>query len=352
MNRILENDALYLKEWLDTSLIKNKRILVTGASGLIGINLLAFLKVCDEDFECVCTIKNSPEKWLKELTYDERFTCVKFDLCDNLLLQNLSFEEFDIIFHLATYGQPDKMFSDKPDKNIIKCQIQTVKLNTEVIHTLFSMLKPRGIFLYMSSSEVYQGLIADIYNESMIGITNTIHPRASYIESKRAGEVICNIYRNAGYRVRILRLCQCYGAGVKFHDNRVLNKFVRNCFINNIKLRDNGTAIRTYIYVTDVIKMMYEIAFRASDIIYNVAGKEIVTIKMLAEKIASRFNKEVIIPEYNSSSIGSCGKCILDMSKYKHEFGEHDYINIDSGIDATINWFKYLHDGLKDELNE
>ena len=77
---------------------------------------------------------------------------------------------------------------------------------------LFKYLRPNGKFLFMSTSEIYSGLEGK-HCETQIGTTTTEHERSCYIEAKRCGEAICNIYKNIGYNVKVIRLCLGYGIG-------------------------------------------------------------------------------------------------------------------------------------------
>ena len=239
----------------DLEWFEDKKILITGATGLLGINLMLLLKSTKYNFKCVLNYCNEPEKFFLDIMqkYDDRFECVRSDLTNIFPFAEYFFGEgFDIIFHFATYGQPSKIFTNHVNPN----QLKTIKLNTEVVNKLFRVLKDGGKFIFMSTSEVYNGL-GRIVDENDIGSTKPDDFRGCYIESKRCGEAICNYYKNVGFDVKIIRLCLGYGAGVKLWDKRALNNFIYNGLVNNkIELLDKGEAVRTYCYISDVMIMM------------------------------------------------------------------------------------------------
>ena len=342
MNELFKEDNEILKNRIDINCFKNKKILITGATGLIGINLISFLEsINDDDISVYIIHKNDLEFYFRG-----RFYKLQKDLTEIDLNSYVDKNHFDIIFHLATYGQPRKMFSKNLSNDILQTQLNTINLNTKVIMNLFEVLKPGGKFLFMSTSELYQGLDGDL-TEDKIGTTNTIHPRSSYIEAKKCGETICNIYNNMGYDVKILRLCLAYGIGVKMSDKRVLNDFITKAMNEGeIRLLDKGIAQRSYCYASDILEMMFNILFKGKDLIYNVGGIEDISISELATKISNKLNVNLVIPEIeDNATIGAVQNVKLNIDKYINEFGNKKFVSIDNGINKTIKWFEFLKRG-------
>lgn len=336
---LLKQDAEELSNKIDLKELDGKSILITGASGLLGINLISLLKYSGIDFQCTALFNSQPEKHFLKL-HDPRFTYWMHDLAE-VDFSKIE-DRFDVIFHFATYGQPNKMFSKSPTFEMTIVQLNTIKLNTQVVMNLFKLLKTNGKFIFMSTSELYNGLSGK-HKESEIGTTTTEHDRACYIESKRCGEAICNVYKNQGYDVKIIRLCLGYGIGVKITDKRALNNFVFNALTDNkINLLDSGDAIRTYCYVSDVLEMIINIMLHGKELIYNVGGEEIITIKQLADKIGEILNIPVSVPSVENKACGATSGVSLDMSRYMNEFGQKDFICIEDGLKKTIEWFRKL----------
>jgi len=339
MNRFLEYDALDVVLRMDMEYFRDKRILITGATGLLGTNFVASLAMMNMDFRCTITFNSKLEKHFIEII-DERFQLVKGDLTSNEVTDFLEDESYDCIIHCATYGQPALIF----DKSQFKNQLKTVQLNTSVLINLFSLLKKDGKFLFISTSEVYQGLTGE-HKEHEIGTTNTTHPRACYIEAKRCGEAICDIYRKQGYDVKIIRLCLGYGSGIKKTDTRALNTFIYEGLVKGkIDLLDSGSAIRAYCYVSDVIYMALNILINGQDFIYNVGSTEKTTIKQLAERIGLILDVPVNIPSENKEITGAVNCVALNLDKYISEFGEYKFISLKYGLERIIGWWKFLLD--------
>ena len=95
---------------------------------------------------------------------------------------------------------------------------------------LIKLLKPKGKFLFISSSEIYSGIKDKIISENFSGVTTPEHIRACYIESKRCGETIVNEFRKERIKAVSARLCLAYGPGFKINDERVLSQFIKRAF--------------------------------------------------------------------------------------------------------------------------
>lgn len=286
-----------------------KTLLITGAYGLVGSTIC---KILERDYPEIEVIK------------------VK---CDEFV-EGMRYGYFDFVINAAGYGQPVKFTEDK---------IKTISINTNLVPVLFSMLKKNGKFLFISTSEVYSGAPSP-HTEDMIGTTTPQHPRACYIEGKRCGEAICMAYKEQGYDVKIARLALAYGPGTKKGDTRVINQFIEQALTTGeIRMKDEGDAVRTYIYAEDAARIMLDILFKGQDVVYNVGGFSRISILELAVKIASLTNSKVI-QGYNSLE-GAPDDVSLDMTNTIIEFGG-EFNPFEIGLPETIEYQKQLY-GIK-----
>ena len=267
------------------------KILLVGATGLIGSNM----------------IKSAPEG-------------VEFY---NPTLGEDCMEFFDAIIHMAGYAQPAKFMAD---------EIGTLEVNTSTLIKLFKLLKPGGKFLYASSSEVYNGTPPP-QNESQIGTTDPQHPRACYIEGKRCGEAICMAMRRKGYDVKIARISLTYGK-TRPGDTRALNHFIEQAKTGKIKLMDKGEAKRTYLYVDDAVKILWDILLKGKEPVYNVGGTSRTTIAELAQTIGRLTRAEVILGDKGLA--GAPDDVQLDITKVLTEFGTREFVSLEEGLKKMI----------------
>ena len=332
MLNIINSDIESLSN-IDLSKFSNKSVLITGASGLIGLYLLSIIrtKMYEFNIKIYTWNKNNIES-----IFEPFFTgceTIISDITDVNCYKSLP--KFDFIIHAAGYGQPGKFMNNK---------IKTIEINTISTKLLLDHLNYNGTFLFVSTSELYSGIETLEVTEDMIGTTNTIHPRSCYIEGKRTGETICNIYRENGVDVKIVRLSLAYGPGTRAGDARVLNSLIEKSIKNNsIYLMDSGSAIRTYCYITDVIEMFLNILLNGNEFIYNVGGISKLSILDMAHKIGEYSNTVVNVPELDTQLLGSPKTVNISIDRYINEFNKSDFVSFDDGLKNTIEWQKKLY---------
>mgnify|MGYP006087888573 FL=1 len=329
------SEILYKKK--NFKFLKDKKILITGATGLLGIHFVSFflesLKYNYKPKKITLVFKSSLPSNFNFLKKQKKFKLIRSKL-DNI--KNLDIQKQDYIIHLAGYGQPSK-FSNYA--------IETFKLNTEVVVSLLEKINKNGYFLYLSSSEIYSGLKND-WTENRVGTANTDHPRAGYIQSKKSGETLVNLWaKKFNIYAKSIRLCLAYGPGNKKNDKRVLYQFIDKALKDKkIKMLDSGTEKRSYIYIADAMEMMINVLFFGTKNIYNIGGKEKVTILGLAKKIGKIIGVPALSPSKKKlNNIGAPSSAFVKNNVYNKEFKIKKMIDLNTGLKETIKWQKIIN---------
>jgi nucleoside-diphosphate-sugar epimerase len=259
------------------------------------------------------------------------FQLIKGDITSINFIE--SFEKFDTIIHLAGYAQPSKFMRD-PDSTII--------INTLVVSGLMRKINAKGRFLFISSSEVYANSGLEINNELSVGTINSNHPRSPYIYSKLLGESLVDYYSNSTpLEGKVARLSMTYGPGIKKGDERALSQFLFQALKEReIKLIDQGLALRQYLYVCDAVSALLKILFLGSKKLYNIGSGAagFISIADAAAKISLTTNSKLVIPKENLNLLSSQPQVNLDVSRFEHEFGSLLNVNFEEGISRTISW--------------
>ena len=250
---LLEKDAQYVNERVDLNSLDGLEITITGASGLVGLNIISALNYYNNNLAKKRININAlsftkPNGIINDIYVENSIKSIYGDLDDCNFIKNVPLS--DCIIHSAGYGQPGKFLNNK---------IKTIAINTSATIGLSKRLKECGRFLFLSSSEVYSGCLNDKNTEDDIGTTAPTHPRSCYIEGKRSGEAIINILRESGINASSARLALAYGPGVKSNDERVLNQFIQKGIDGKITLLDSGESMRTYGYISNVVIMLLNI---------------------------------------------------------------------------------------------
>ena len=331
MSNIIKEDVKSIIENIDFSELNNKEVLITGASGLLGTYFLYTLDSLIENGLNIkkvhAVIKSESPQYLKSI-FDKEWVCIhRGDLSDSVFQNSLP--NADYMIHAAGYAQPAK-FVVREDK--------TIKVNTMVTFNLLDRLNNGGKFLFISSSGIYNGLNKEKFLETDVGTTNVFHPRACYIEGKKCGETIINSYKKLGIDAKSARLSYTYGPGVRGDDERVLYSFIRKAKTGKINMLDSGASERIYCYISDAVEMLWKILLFGKESLYNVGGKEKITVLEIAEIVSDYFNAELVVPKSTDGFLGSACLERLDITRYEDEFSKKDFISVKEGIHRTIEW--------------
>jgi len=315
----------------------NRKILITGASGLLGSHFAGLFQEFNKDFSGNISLTLISKTGVYPFDFFQNTRSIKCDLESSDLSEDL--EKQDIIIHCAGYGQPTKFQQH---------QLKTIHLNTSTSLQLTKLLEPNGSFLFLSSSEVYSGLNNPPFTEDRIGATNTDHPRSAYIESKRTGEAIVSALRRSRSDISAYsaRLALAYGPGFKKGDGRVLNELiVRGIIEGSISLRDSGNSMRTYCYIFDAIRQCISILISGHHEIYNVGGLSRISIAELATMVARLLEVPLHIPLDQDNFLSDAPTDVwLDLSRIEAISGVSNYIDINRGLEDTIAWARKIYE--------
>ena len=242
--------------------ISGKRILVTGATGLIGKALIKTLLECEA---VVSAVVRDRQKALA--LWGDQVTLIEADVTE-MPPEN---RKIDYVIHGAA-NTSSRMFVEKP-ADIIRTNL------FGTLHMLeFARANPVKGFVFLSTMEVYGNPDQDGFIDEKSGCSlDTMAARSSYPESKRMCENLCAAYcAQFQVPVKAVRLAQTFGAGTDYYDPRVFAEFAR-CVIENrdIILRTAGETKRCYLSVNDAVRAILLVMIRGEiSEAYNAANEE------------------------------------------------------------------------------
>lgn len=315
--------------------LNQKSLLITGASGVVGLNLLALISDAIHREKLQIDVHGLSRTGVLPLA-SELPSTLRIDKADLLNPRDIdNLPTFDFVIHGATYGQPARFLADPAS---------TILLNTQVTSQLKALAKER--FLFISSSEVYSGLRNGPFKESQIGTTTTTHPRAPYIEGKRAGESLTLASRGPGGSGAVARLSLAYGPGARAGDRRVLYELISRGIVNRlVDLRGGGNSVRSYLFAEDAAHYLLHILISGKECVYNVGGTQPVLLSELAKNIAQIMNIDLEIqeePESNLGQLGAPDDVRLDMTRTQALVGEFEQTALVDGLRSTIVWMQKM----------
>lgn len=283
--------------------LANKSILVTGATGLIGFNLVCALLYASKKFDLDLKI-------IVQIRDEQKAKKLFFNFLD---YENLEFLKSDIKKEFEIKSKLDFIIHGANPTSSEYFILKPVELINEIVTGTSNILKLSRDYevkslVYLSTMEVYgSGLDDEPICENSLSLVDTMALRSSYPEAKRLAENLCASYAyEYGVNAKVARLAQCFGPGVSKNDNRVFADFAR-CVLKkqDIELLTMGRSKRSYVYTMDAISAIIAILLKGEKAeAYNVANeKNYCSIKEMAELLAKEF--EGISVKFLKQSVGN-----------------------------------------------
>lgn len=336
--------------------IAGKKLLVTGGAGFLGYYLvqapLAWNHRVGAQDRISVTVLDSylrgvPD-WLSRHSSADALNLVEHDI-RRPLPEDLG--DFQYVVHAAGIASPT-YYRQFP--------IETMDANVTGLRQLLDRAvdaSARGQqadgFLFFSSSEVYGDPPPEHIPtpETYRGNVSCTGPRACYDESKRYGETLCvNFARRYGVPVTIARPFNNYGPGLKITDRRVIPDLARDVLDgHDLTLFSDGSATRTFCYVTDAVVGYYKILVNGRPgEPYNIGTEEPeISIGELAELIAAlareHFGYQGTVVHRASDEADylvdnpSRRRPLID--KARDELGYRPAVTLDEGLRRSLLWY-------------
>ena len=291
MNKTLAEDIRMLAEqYGGVGELRGKRIMVTGATGLIGACMVRLLLMLNREYAAGISIAAVVRDKPKAISmFGPADDMLQYYICD--FIDNSCFQpdfNADYIVHLAG-PTASRFFVEHPAETLL-----TIVGGTRKVLDYARHVNAKAV-VFVSSLEVY-GIVTDDKHqltESMLGSIDPSDPRSSYPAAKLAAETMCRAYAEEyGVPVCIARLAQTFGAGIAVDDNRVFAQFARAVVNNsNITLHTRGALSRCYCYTTDAVDAILCLLMKGSGgEVYNVANEDTYTSVMeMAQMVCDTF---------------------------------------------------------------
>lgn len=262
-----------------------KQVLVTGAAGFIGIQVVK--ELLNEKCQVFALIEKDDEGSRNRLmNVDDGIEII--DDSSYLFANSKSFPTFDQIFHLATVGV-------RPDFNDIKliCDVN-IKLGCQLVD--FARDNGSGLLVNFGSCFEYGD-----HGDVLLTEDFSCKPESLYAISKNASTTLLNAYaKMLGVHLITVRPFGVFGEGEG--SNRLAPSIIRKCLKGETVETTLGEQVRDFVNVKDVARAIVCLANAGyTDYeIYNICSNNPVSVRAFIEEIVEVCGFDLSLVQFGS----------------------------------------------------
>lgn len=311
-----------------------KKIIVTGATGFIGTNLVK--RLISGGLQVIGTWHSR-----KPLLKHENLKWVKCDLsiredCEKLMDCGAD----GIVMTAAFVGGAEKLLSEP-----MSFVTDTTVMNLYVLEAAYRT----GIknVIYISSGMVYPVSRKPLSEEQ--GLEG--HPFEKHFFggwSRRYSEVVCSMYAKRVYspmNITVLRIENLYGPydSYQWEKSHVVAALIRKAVerMNPLEVWGDGKDYKDFLYIDDLMDAIVLAMENMGDFqVYNIASGTNYTVNELLHIILQCSNYEDATIVYNASKPTMNPYKILNIDKARNCLGFKAKTGIVEGIHRTVEWYR------------
>ncbi len=315
------------------SFFHNRRILVTGSTGLLGSWLVEKL-IFSGAIVTGISLDHSKDELLVSKGILNDIDNNYLDISDYEKVEKIiSTGGFDIVLHLAAQTQVT---------DAIKNPITTLETNVQGTWNILEACRKFELPLVSASSDKAYGVSENLpYLESY-----PLNGEFPYEVSKSTSDLISTMYKTTyGVNVASLRCGNIFGGG-DFNWDRLIPGIIRYLIEDKTPiLRTKGDFIREWVYVEDVADAYLETAKaliekRNNYSAYNFSSGEVKTVMEIYEMLSLLIKGEIIKPKIKTDSEFEIKDQKLDSSLIKNDLNIKSKYNFKESLTKTITWYK------------
>lgn len=296
------------------------KIVITGGNGFIGSHLVLALAARGETLTVIDHGQaRSDIDW-----QGIRYLRGSFD---DVALLNDALADADLVYHLASTTVPGNANLDP---------MADIRGNLLGTLTLAQSMERAGChrLVYLSSGgTVYGDTELERVDEGA-----ATRPISSYGIVKSAIERYLLMYERTGsLRPTILRASNPYGArqGKLGLQGLVSTAIDRISTQQPLRVWGDGSAVRDYIYVSDLIELMVKAGYSARTGVYNAGSGEGSSVLEIIGEVESALGMEAVL-EFGSGRPFDVARVVLDVSRACSTFDWQPSTRLHDGVRATV----------------
>lgn len=342
----------------DIHTLKNASLFLTGGTGFFGKWLLEGLLWATERHGLnlrLTLLSRDPQKFLNthpHYTRHSNLSFVKGDLSQGVDMANIT-SRFTHCIHAATltgnHTDPalpyNHLQADINGANLIidiarRDKAQVLVVSSGGVYTMpFTAARCAGENPQHFDNQIHGGLREEISDSSTFAEWNLF-----YGLGKRTMEALTVAAgQKYGFDVKIARPFAFIGPWLELDRNFAAGNFIRDALQGNpITIMSDGSAIRSYLYPSDMVIWLLTILLRGRNgVPYNVGSKEAISIAELAHLIAKVAGlTEEAVQILGKPNFGAANTYLPNTERAEQELGLKQRISLQDAIARTMVWVK------------
>lgn len=318
----------------------NKSILITGASGFVGRNLIqTFIKsqsYLSHSLKIMCTTR-TPQKLFEQWPNEQsRLQVLDWDI-RRPLTERLP--KVDFIFHLA--GENRTVHNPQQAKLVFDTSV----LGTKNLLNATKRLDVKKI-IFASSGAIYKKILEGPQNfcESQDISKDELEDDDPYLSGKSRAESICKEFlETSTSQIIIARMFTFVGPYLPLNANFAIGNFFQDCIEKKpITVKSDGNSIRSYQFSIDMVNWLVTMLLKGkSGEIYNVGSSEQISIKNLAERISEVFDNKLGVKVLGDQSPDPVSSVYVpNIEKAKKDLGLTNFFNLDESLLEMLKFMR------------
>jgi CDP-glucose 4,6-dehydratase len=314
---------------------RDRQVLVTGATGLLGPWLCAALR--RRGAGVVALVRDLVPDSLFHLTAGaDRCVTVFGDLRDGRLIERVLAEhEIDAVFHLGAQTIVEHALRDPA--NTMRSNIEGT---WEVLDACRRNGRPTRIVV-ASSDKAYGSQSQLPYREDQ-----PLAGRHPYDVSKSCADLIAQSYASTyGLPIVVTRCGNLYGGG-DLNYSRLVPGTIRSAVRGERPvLRSDGTLIRDYLYVEDAAEAYVELAERAHEPgiageAWNFSNELQLTAADMARRVLAACDRRDLELDIRGAAVHEIPHQYLSAAKARTQLDWRPAHGLDEGLRRTVGWYR------------
>ena len=314
---------------------KNRRVFVTGCTGIVGSWLT--LALLDAGADVIGLIRDRmPLSNLHLSGADQRIISVDGDIADAPLIERVLNEyEIEIVFHLA--AQPLVRLANRAPVGTFEINIRGTWLLLEACRVSPTVKR----IVVASSDKAYGDQDVLPYTEDA-----PLQGRHPYDVSKSCADLITQTYANTyNLPVSITRCGNIYGGG-DLNWDRIVPGTMRSVLRGESPIiRSDGTPLRDYLYVDDIVDGYLRLAECLGDQslygqAFNFGMDDPKSALDIARAIIAISDHPELEPMVLNQATHEIGKQYLSSAKAHRVIGWSARHSLEDGLRKTLAWYR------------